>query len=174
VRFQRLSPNTVEIIANVDDYRKKCKSRLPRFLYDYISGGSYQENTLRANIADLQATLLRQRVMVDESHLSFSVNLWDQELSLPVVLGPAGMAGMYSSRGEVKAANAARAVGGPFTLSTMGVCDVHEVAKETGIPPTGIIQQLDTEDQNAGVGVPGLLGVYGSMCGQRLGMKPQG
>jgi L-lactate dehydrogenase (cytochrome) len=53
------------IIANIDDYRKQCKSRLPRFLYDYISGGSYQENALRANIADLQATLLRQRVMVD-------------------------------------------------------------------------------------------------------------
>jgi L-lactate dehydrogenase (cytochrome) len=123
------------IIANVDDYRQKCKSRLPRFLYDYISGGSYQENTLRANIVDLQATLLRQRVMVDESHLNFSVRLWDQELSLPVVLGPVGMAGMYSSRGEVKAANAARAVGIPFTLSTMGVCDVHEVAEKTGIPP---------------------------------------
>ena len=123
------------IIANVDDYRKQCQSRLPRFLYDYISGGSYQENTLRANIADLQATLLRQRVMVDESHLNFSIHLWDQELSLPVVLGPVGMAGMYSSRGEVKATNAAKSVGVPFTLSTMGVCDVREVAQKTGIPP---------------------------------------
>jgi L-lactate dehydrogenase (cytochrome) len=123
------------IIANVDDYRKQCQSRLPRFLYDYISGGSYQENTLRANIADLQATLLRQRVMVDESHLNLSIRLWDEELSLPVVLGPVGMAGMYSSRGEVKAANAAKSAGVPFTLSTMGVCDVHEVAKKTGTPP---------------------------------------
>src|SRR5271156_920603 len=123
------------IIANVDDYRKNCKSRLPRFLYDYISGGSYQENTLRANIADLQSTLLRQRVMVDGSHLKFSVPLWDSTLSLPVVLGPVGMAGLYSSRGEVKAAKAAKAVGVPFTLSTMGVCDVHEVAQKSGVPP---------------------------------------
>jgi len=123
------------IIANIDDYRKQCEARLPRFLYDYISGGSYQENTLRANIAELQATLLRQRVMVDESHLNLSIHLWDQAMSLPVVLGPVGMAGMYSSRGEVKAANAAKAAGVPFTLSTMGVCDVHEVAQKTGVPP---------------------------------------
>src|ERR1700733_280799 len=123
------------IIASIEDYRKLSESRLPRFLYDYISGGSYQENTLRANIADLQATLLRQRVMVDESHLNLSIHLWDQTLALPVVLGPVGMAGMYSSRGEVKAAKAAKAVGIPFTLSTMGVCDVHEVAQKTGVPP---------------------------------------
>jgi L-lactate dehydrogenase (cytochrome) len=123
------------IIANVEDYRKQCEARLPHFLYDYTSGGSYQENTLRANIADLQATLLRQRVMVDESHLNFSTDLWDETLSLPVVLGPVGMAGMYSSRSEVKAANAAKTTGIPFTLSTMGVCDVHEVAQKTGVPP---------------------------------------
>jgi L-lactate dehydrogenase (cytochrome) len=123
------------IIASIEDYRKRCEARLPHFLYDYISGGSYQENTLHANIADLQTTLLRQRVMVDESHLNLSIHLWDQALSLPVVLGPAGMAGMYSSRGEVKAANAAKAVGIPFTLSTMGVCDVQEVAQKTGVPP---------------------------------------
>ena len=73
--------------------------------------------------------------MVDESSLNLSIQLWDQALSLPVVLGPVGMAGMYSSRGEVKAANAAKAVGIPFTLSTMGVCDVHEVAQKTGVAP---------------------------------------
>jgi L-lactate dehydrogenase (cytochrome) len=67
------------IIANIDAYRKLCKARLPRFPYDYISGGSYQENTLRANIAELQATLLRQRVMVDESHLNLSIRFWDQD-----------------------------------------------------------------------------------------------
>jgi L-lactate dehydrogenase (cytochrome) len=73
------------IIANVEDYRKQCEARLPRFLYDYISGGSFQENTLRANIAELQATWWRQRVMVDESHLNLSIQLWDQAMSLPVV-----------------------------------------------------------------------------------------
>jgi L-lactate dehydrogenase (cytochrome) len=118
------------IIANIDDYRKQCEARLPRFLFYYISGGSFQENTLRANIAELQATLLRQRVMVDESQLNLSTHLWDQALSLPVVLGPVGMAGMYSSRGEVKAANAAKAVGVPFTLSTMGVRDMLDILTE--------------------------------------------
>jgi L-lactate dehydrogenase (cytochrome) len=63
------------IIANIEDYRKQCEARLPRFLYDYIAGGSYQENTLRANIAELQTTLLRQRVLVDESHLNLSIDL---------------------------------------------------------------------------------------------------
>ena len=93
-----------DLIANIDDYRKQCEARLPRFLYDYISGGSFQENTLRGNISELQGTLLRQRVMVDESHLNLSIELWGQALSLPIVLGPVGMAGMYSSRGEVKVA----------------------------------------------------------------------
>src|SRR5580693_3970097 len=123
------------IIANVDDYRKQCEARLPPFLFDYIDGGSFQENTLRANIAELQSTLLRQRVMADESRLNLSIDLWGDQLSIPVVLGPVGMAGMYWSRGEVKAANAAKSVGIPFTLSTMGVCDVHEVAEKTGVPP---------------------------------------
>jgi L-lactate dehydrogenase (cytochrome) len=72
------------IIANIDDYREQCEARLPRFLHDYISGGSYQENTLRANIVELQATLLRQRVLVDESHLNLSIKLWDQALSLRI------------------------------------------------------------------------------------------
>jgi isopentenyl diphosphate isomerase/L-lactate dehydrogenase-like FMN-dependent dehydrogenase len=121
------------IIANVDDYRKQCEARLPRFLYDYISGGSFQENTLRANIAELQATLLRQRVMVDESRLNLSIQLWDQAMSLPVVLGPVGMAGMYSSRGEVKAAKAAKAIGVPFTLSTMVDPEDAKRAIQTGI-----------------------------------------
>ncbi|HUA82197.1 MAG TPA: alpha-hydroxy-acid oxidizing protein [Dyella sp.] len=123
------------IIANVEDYRKLCEARLPRFLYDYIDGGSFRENTLRANIEELQATLLRQRVMVDESHLNLSIDLWGQTMSLPIVLGPVGMAGMYSSRGEVKAANAAKAAGIPFTLSTMGVCEVHEVVQKAGVSP---------------------------------------
>jgi isopentenyl diphosphate isomerase/L-lactate dehydrogenase-like FMN-dependent dehydrogenase len=64
---------TSMIIASIDDYRKQCEARLPRFLYDYISGGSFQENALHANIAELQATLPRQRVMVDESHLNLSM-----------------------------------------------------------------------------------------------------
>jgi L-lactate dehydrogenase (cytochrome) len=63
--------------------------------------------------------------MVDESRLNLSIDLWGHQLSVPVVLGPVGMAGMYWSRGEVKAANATKSVGIPFTLSTMGVCDVH-------------------------------------------------
>jgi L-lactate dehydrogenase (cytochrome) len=69
------------IIANIEDYRKQCEARLPHFLYDYISDGSFQENTLRANIAELQATPLRQRVLVDESHLNFSTDSWGEAMS---------------------------------------------------------------------------------------------
>jgi L-lactate dehydrogenase (cytochrome) len=75
------------IIASIENYRKQCEARLPRFLYDYIAGGPYQENTLRANIAELQTTLLRQRVLVDESHLNLSIDLWGQAMSLPGLAG---------------------------------------------------------------------------------------
>jgi hypothetical protein len=79
-------PNAVYVLCGTLTLQITCEARLPRFLYDYISGGSFQENTLRANIAKLQTTLLRQRVMVDESQLNLSIHLWDQAMSLPIVL----------------------------------------------------------------------------------------
>jgi L-lactate dehydrogenase (cytochrome) len=120
--------------ASVADYRAAAKRRLPRVLFDYIDGGSYAEATLAANVADLQALKLRQRVLRDVSKLSTQTTLFGQTLSMPVMLSPVGLAGMYARRGEAQAARAAKAAGVPFTLSTVGVCTAAEVA-EAATPP---------------------------------------
>jgi len=120
--------------ACVADYRLAARRRLPRVLFDYIDGGAYAEQTLAANVADLQALRLRQRVLRDVSRISTATELFGHELALPVVLAPVGLAGMFGRRGEVQAARAAKAAGAPFTLSTVGVCSAHEVAK-AAVPP---------------------------------------
>jgi L-lactate dehydrogenase (cytochrome) len=120
--------------ASVADYRAAAKRRLPRVLFDYIDGGSYAEATLAANVADLRALKLRQRVLRDVSRLSTATSLFGQPLSMPVVLAPVGLAGMYARRGEAQAARAAKAAGVPFTLSTVGVCTAAEVAAAAAPP----------------------------------------
>jgi L-lactate dehydrogenase (cytochrome) len=120
--------------ACVADFREGARRRLPKLLFDYVDGGSYAEATLRRNIADLEALALRQRVMVDVSNRSTAIELFGQKLSMPVVLSPIGMAGMLARRGEVQAARAAQAAGVPFTLSTVGICDMDEVAKAVAPP----------------------------------------
>jgi L-lactate dehydrogenase (cytochrome) len=121
--------------ANVADYREAARRRLPRVLFDYIDGGSYAETTLAANVADIRALRLRQRVLRDVSKLSTETTLFGQKLSMPVVLAPVGLAGMAARRGEAQAAKAAKAAGVPFTLSTVGVCTAREVADAAGTPP---------------------------------------
>ena len=121
-------------LACVDDYRLAARARLPRILFDYIDGGAYAEQTLAANVADLGAVKLRQRVLRDVSKLSMSTELFGQNLSMPVVLAPVGIAGMYARRGEVQAARAAQAASVPFTLSTVSLCSIAEVA-ESAAPP---------------------------------------
>ncbi len=114
--------------ACVADYRLAAKARLPRVLFDYIDGGSYAETTLRANVADFEAVTLRQRVLRDVSKLKLSTTIFGQDLSMPVILAPVGLAGMYARRGETQAARAAKAAGVPFSLSTVGVSAIGEVA----------------------------------------------
>ncbi|MBV9995669.1 MAG: L-lactate dehydrogenase [Caulobacteraceae bacterium] len=121
--------------ASVSDYREAARRRLPRVLFDYIDGGSYAEQTLAANVADLQGLKLRQRVLRDVSKARMEVELFGQSLAMPLVLSPVGLAGMYARRGEAQAARAAKAAGVPFCLSTMGVCSVGEVAEAAGAPP---------------------------------------
>jgi L-lactate dehydrogenase (cytochrome) len=121
--------------ASVADYREAARRRLPRVLFDYIDGGSYAEETLAANVSDIGALKLRQRVLRDVSKLSTGTELFGQSLSMPVVLSPVGLAGMYARRGEAQAAKAAKAAGVPFTLSTVGVCAAEEVAAAAGTPP---------------------------------------
>lgn len=126
---------TLDRAASVADFRELARRRLPRVLFDYIDGGSYAEVTLARNTSDMKALNLRQRVMRDMSSLDLSTELFGRTLEMPVVLGPVGFAGMYARRGEVQAARAARAAGIPFTLSTVGICSVDEVAAGAGTPP---------------------------------------
>lgn len=119
--------------ASVGDYRALAKRRLPRFLFEYLDGGSYGEVTLRRNVEDLEAVALRQRVLRDVSSIDLSAELFGQRWSMPVGLGPIGIAGLYARRGEVQAARAAAAAGVPFALSTVGACSIGEVAK-AGVP----------------------------------------
>ena len=116
------------------DYRELARRRLPRFLFDYIDGGSYAETTLARNVADLAGVALRQRVMRDVSAIVTSVELFGQELPLPVVLAPVGLAGLNARRGEVQAARAAAAARVPFCLSTVSACALDEVARATTQP----------------------------------------
>jgi L-lactate dehydrogenase (cytochrome) len=120
--------------ASVSDYRELARARLPHFLFEYLDGGSYDEVTLAANMADLRAIKLRQRVLRDVSRIDLSTSLFGESWSMPVGLGPVGLSGMYARRGEVQAARAARNAGVPFTLSTLGVCSLGEVARELQSP----------------------------------------
>ena len=116
------------VIASPTDYRKAAKAKLPPFLFHYIDGGSYSEHTLRKNTQDLADIALKQRVLNDMSKLDLSRELFGEKLDLPIVLAPVGLTGMYARRGEVQAAKAAGNKGMPFTLSTVSVCPIEEVA----------------------------------------------
>jgi len=120
--------------ASITDYRELARRRLPRFLFEYIDGGSYAETTLGRNVSDLRDVALRQRVLRDVSDIDLSTTLFGQEVSLPVALAPVGLAGMNARRGEVQAARAAAAFGVPFTLSTVGACSIGEVAAGSPTP----------------------------------------
>lgn len=116
------------IISSPSDYREAARRRLPPFLFHYADGGAYAERTLRRNVDDLAEIALRQRVLQNMSDLSLETRVLGQDLSMPVVLAPVGLTGMFARRGEVQAARAAEAKGIPFTLSTVSVCDIEEVS----------------------------------------------
>lgn len=116
------------IISSPGDYREAARRRLPPFLFHYIDGGAYAEQTLRRNVEDLQAVALRQRVLQKADQISLETRLFDETLRLPIILAPVGLTGMYARRGEVQAARAAASRGVPFTLSTVSVCPIEEVA----------------------------------------------
>lgn len=116
------------IISAASDYRAAAQRILPPFLFHYMDGGAYSEYTLRRNVEDLSEVALRQRILKNMSDLSLETTLFNEKLSMPVALGPVGLCGMYARRGEVQAAKAADAHGIPFTLSTVSVCPIEEVA----------------------------------------------
>ena len=114
-------------IASIADLRIAAQRRLPRFLFDYVDGGSADETTMRRNIADLASVQLRQRVLVDVDHIDPSAIILGQRYQLPVALGPVGLAGMLAPRGEIQTARAAARFGVPFCLSTTSVCSLAEM-----------------------------------------------
>ena len=116
------------------DYREFARRRLPKFLFEYIEGGSYAEVTLKRNVADLEAVSLRQRVLRDVSSLDLSTELFGQRLALPIALAPVGLAGLNARRGECQAARAAEAAGIPFCLSTFSLCPIAEVTRAVTRP----------------------------------------
>jgi L-lactate dehydrogenase (cytochrome) len=120
--------------ASISDYREAARRRLPKFLFEYIDGGSYAEATLRRNVEDLQAIALRQRVLRNVSEIDLSTELFGRRAAMPLALAPVGLAGMNARRGEVQAARAAAAAGVPFCLSTVSACDIDEVARGEPTP----------------------------------------
>lgn len=120
--------------VSVADYRELARRRLPRFLFDYIDGGSFAESTLARNVSDLAAVTLRQRVLHDVSNIDLSTTLLGERIAMPVLLGPVGLAGMTARRGEVQAACAAEAAGVPFCLSMVSLCSLEEVARSATRP----------------------------------------
>jgi L-lactate dehydrogenase (cytochrome) len=121
-------------ISSASDFREAARRRLPPFLFHYIDGAAYAEQTTRRNVEDLASVPLRQRVLVDVSDIDLSATLFGTRQSLPVMLGPVGLSGMYARRGEAQAARAAAAKGVPACLSSLSVCGLREVAAASAMP----------------------------------------
>lgn len=120
--------------ASTHDYRELARRRLPKFLFEYVDGGSYDEVTLHRNRADLQRIALRQRVLRDVSDIDLGIEIFGQRQSMPIALGPIGLAGMLARRGERQAIAAAEKAGIPFCLSTVSACSLAEVAAAARAP----------------------------------------
>jgi L-lactate dehydrogenase (cytochrome) len=120
--------------ATAADYRELARRRLPRHLFDYMDGAAYDEVTAAENLRGFQRLKLRQRVMRDVSSLQLSTRVLGQELAMPVVLAPIGIAGAFACRAEVQAARAAQGAGIPFCESTVSICSIEEVGAQTTAP----------------------------------------
>ncbi len=118
----------------IEDLRQTARRRVPRAFFEYAEGGSYAEQTLNANRADLECIKLRQRILVDVAHRSTSTTILGEPVSLPLALAPIGLCGMQHGDGEILACRAAQAAGIPFTLSTMSICSIEDVAAAVDKP----------------------------------------
>ena len=122
------------VITTIEDLRVLAQKRVPRMFYDYADSGSWTEGTYRANEADFRKILLRQRVAVNMENRSTAVRMVGQDAKMPVALAPVGLTGMQHADGEIHAARAAEKFGVPFTLSTMSICSIEDVAENTTAP----------------------------------------
>lgn len=125
----------MSVITNIEDLRVLAQKRVPRMFYDYADSGSWTESTYRANSADFQSIKLRQRVAVNMENRSTRSTMIGQEVAMPVAIAPTGLTGMQHADGEILAARAAKKFGVPFTLSTMSICSIEDVAAQTGGHP---------------------------------------
>lgn len=123
------------VITNVEDLRRLAQARVPRMFYDYADSGSWTESTYRANSEDFAAIKLRQRVAVNLSNRSTATTMVGQHVAMPVAIAPTGLTGMQHADGEILAAKAAKAFGVPFTLSTMSICSIEDIAEATDNHP---------------------------------------
>ena len=122
------------VITNVEDLRVIAKRRVPRMFYDYADSGSWTEGTYRANEADFQKIKLRQRVAVNLENRSLRTRMIGEDVAMPVAIAPVGLTGMQHADGEILAARAAEKFGIPFTLSTMSICSIEDIAAHTKKP----------------------------------------
>ena len=122
------------VVTCIDDLRTLAKKRVAKAIFDYVDRGSYSEATLRANRADLESLALRQRVGIDVDHRSVRTTMLGQEVAMPVALAPVGLTGLNWADGEILAARAAETFGVPFTLSTMSICSIEDIAAHTTKP----------------------------------------
>ena len=123
------------VITNIEDLRRLAVKRVPRMFYDYADSGSWTESTYRANTDDFAPIKFRQRVAVNMLGRSTATTMIDQSVAMPVAIAPTGLTGMQHADGEIKAARAAKAFGVPFTLSTMSICSIEDVAAGTDNHP---------------------------------------
>jgi L-lactate dehydrogenase (cytochrome) len=121
-------------ITCIEDLRQLHMRRVPKAFFDYADRGSYTEQTLRANRADLEAIRFRQRILVDVSKRDLSTTILGEPAALPLILAPIGLCGMQHGDGEILACRAAQAAGIPFTLSTMSICSIEDVASSVDKP----------------------------------------
>lgn len=124
----------MSIITTIEDLRVLAKRRVPRMFYDYADAGSWTESTYRANETDFASIKFRQRVAVNLVDRSLKSTMIGQEVAMPVALAPTGLTGMQHADGEILAARAAEKIGVPFTLSTMSICSIEDVAARTKKP----------------------------------------
>jgi L-lactate dehydrogenase (cytochrome) len=122
------------VITSIQDLKNIYKRRVPKMFYDYCESGSWTEQTFQDNVSDFSKIRLRQRVAVDMVNRTTATTMIGQNVAMPVALAPVGLTGMQSADGEIKAARAAAAFGVPFTLSTMSICSIEDVAENTDTP----------------------------------------
>ena len=122
------------VITNIEDLRALAERRVPRMFYDYADSGSWTESTYRANESEFQKIKLRQRVAVDMSNRSLRTQMVGIDVAMPVAIAPTGLTGMQHADGEILGAIAAKNFGIPFTLSTMSICSIEDIAQATRAP----------------------------------------